>query len=501
MRENEPLVLSAANLNIIEKNLDYLASGLGNVKDNLQTMDSKVNQVTNSVQSVEEEIKKFMVEIKGNTVVSNARQSIMMDQNELNKKYGHYDNVRRKVTGIFQATDIEGLKRSTIENIGEQVLIDTPDYWLAPALVAISSWFNNRQDLAYRALMEAMRRNDEKTSLLLFLIHLRANRVSGANKWLKRYLEMQDPAKMENKVITILDAAVSGILDISSRKMCYDIFSRWYSELNAQPGYKDNQIERWSKYIDSFLTEDITSDFSLIDEYTLESAKIRRTINMTSAVKKFYESIKNTIEQTNKQYFSKTVVIDKIINDLVFDYENEELELRKNIAKNRLIVEHNGDIDISLKEYEKSELAYKEINDFFNHISNVTILSKDLLKSTNAQKFSIAFAKDWILAAFNNTFSDTTIQNSNITIKIDNWTGITIDGSNEKELISDLYKYIDEKNYDNIRSVHIIDNKMIIIIIALIVVTAALIIFHIPYFIILILWIISLILFTYLGYM
>ena len=33
-----------------------------------------------------------------------------MSQEELNKQYGHYDNVRRKINGIFQATDINAVK-------------------------------------------------------------------------------------------------------------------------------------------------------------------------------------------------------------------------------------------------------------------------------------------------------------------------------------------------------------------------------------------------------
>ena len=43
---------------------------------------------SDSVKTIEDEIKNFMVEIRGSTIVSNAKQSIMMSQEELNKQYG-----------------------------------------------------------------------------------------------------------------------------------------------------------------------------------------------------------------------------------------------------------------------------------------------------------------------------------------------------------------------------------------------------------------------------
>ena len=120
MSNNQAVVMSAANLDIIENNLGQLAKNIGSVSVNVEQVDNKVNKVTDSVKTIEDEIKNFMVEIRGSTIVSNAKQSIMMSQEELNKQYGHYDNVRRKINGIFQATDINAVKKSTIENISEQ---------------------------------------------------------------------------------------------------------------------------------------------------------------------------------------------------------------------------------------------------------------------------------------------------------------------------------------------------------------------------------------------
>ena len=93
--KEEAVVLKAANLDILEDNLNILSKNLGNLSDNMNSVDTKVNTVTDTVKTLEEEIKNFMYEIRESTIVSNAKESILVAENELEKKYGHYNDVRR----------------------------------------------------------------------------------------------------------------------------------------------------------------------------------------------------------------------------------------------------------------------------------------------------------------------------------------------------------------------------------------------------------------------
>ncbi len=87
------------------------------------------------------------------------------------------------------------VKKDTISNATEELMISTPDYWLAPCLVALAAWINNQPELAERALKEGIKRNDEKTSLFFALICRRADRKGAALKWTQRYLANQTPIK------------------------------------------------------------------------------------------------------------------------------------------------------------------------------------------------------------------------------------------------------------------------------------------------------------------
>ena len=249
------LAISAANLDILERSLQDLATNLGGVNrhvgevtNHIYDVENNMKNVTDKVITLEEEIKAFMLEIRESSIVSNARQTILMDQAELDKKYGYYDEVRRKISGILQSTDIKAVLKSTVLNISENTMINAPYFWLAPALVSLCAWYLDDKELANKALNEAIKRDDEKTSLLFSLIHLRAGRVDTSVKWLDRYLSMQDPSKMEAKIITVIDAITNGNFGNDAVNLFLNKVNDWVIELESTPNVKNEQIERWKKF-------------------------------------------------------------------------------------------------------------------------------------------------------------------------------------------------------------------------------------------------------------
>ena len=304
------LAISAANLSTLENNLQVLANNIGTVSQNVHTVNGQidavqgqVDSVQNEVKSLEEEIKIFMQEIKQGTAISNARQTILMAEAEYTKKYSHRDEVRRRVNGLLQSVDINAIKKSTIENISEETIVNTPDYWLAPALVSLCAWYTDNKPLAEKALKEAMNRDDEKTSLLFCLVHLRANRIETSLKWLNRYLSMQDPTKMENKIITILDAITSGIFGPIAKKRCLEKINEWILELNNYNELKNIQIDRWERYFREQLTTLDENEFPYIMKYVEESKIVKDIIEVSTTQENILHDFKSIMNEEN---YSKT---------------------------------------------------------------------------------------------------------------------------------------------------------------------------------------------------
>ena len=55
-----------------------------------------------------------------------AETRLVKIRQELEKKYGHYDLVRRTTTGILQADDLGIVKKDTISSATEELMISTP---------------------------------------------------------------------------------------------------------------------------------------------------------------------------------------------------------------------------------------------------------------------------------------------------------------------------------------------------------------------------------------
>lgn len=465
--------ISAANLSTLENNLQVLANNIGTVSQNVNTVnghinevEGQVNTVKNDVKSLEEEIKAFMLEIKQGTVVSNARQTILMASDEYNKKYGHRDEVRRRVNGLLQSVDINAIKKSTVENISEETIINTPDYWLAPALVSLCAWYTNNKPLAEKALKEAMARDDEKTSLLFCLVHLRANRNQTAMKWLNRYLSMQDPTKMESKIITVLDAITNGVFGNDAKKSCLEKVNSWMLELNSYGDIKKTQIDRWERYFREQVESVDENEFPYIVKYVKEKDIVMDAISTSLAQKNVLKDFKNIMNEKQYNKSSSVNKIDNLLHMLVFNYDKEELQLKRDIQKNKHIIEENGDMTKALKEFEKTSIALENENNFYNHITNIAIANNTINAELNTKKLAIALSKNSIIEGYSKIASISSIDMlPDLNITINDWTGITKNGNNEEELLTNLDNHLEELFHEEVYSVHLFNIKMLIAII------------------------------------
>ena len=150
--------ISSANLSAIENGLRAINNNLGTLNNNIEVVDRNVDTVNNNVKVVYDEIGALardfhnfvQLQVRANAL-SKAQQRIIQIRQEMEKRFGHYDIVRRTTTGILQADDIGIVKKDTISNATEELMISTPGYWLAPCLVALAAWSNDQPELAERA--------------------------------------------------------------------------------------------------------------------------------------------------------------------------------------------------------------------------------------------------------------------------------------------------------------------------------------------------------------
>ena len=428
------------------------------VNSNIKEMEGQIQKVSTDFNVLQDEMKKSLLDNKRNTILLNARQSLMMLQNEYDKKYSNRDYIRRKVIGILQSGDLNTIRSSTMETIGEEALINNPDYWLAPALLSLCAWYNNKKDLANRALNEALHRNAEMTSMLLCFIHLRAGRINTATRWLNKYLDMQVPREIDNKISLIIDALTSGIFPQNMQMITLTRIDKWLKELDNYDEYKDiykKELDIWTDYLKETKINTSNSQFGYISDFIENGKEKINFISNLNNISLIGSNIKNIIDKKDEYEESYTNKIDKLITRLIFSHDDKEENLKIEMFKNKCLIDCYGNDEEANIIYNKKKEFIKNYNDLYSQLTRIAIYDEEVYP--NSKKLAISLLGFFITTSYKDILNyDNIINEESKIINLDNIKLETIDGSNEVDLIKTLYSEKD-KIYDE----YIKNNKLI----------------------------------------
>ena len=148
-------IANAINLAPLERRLDKVAAATDRIERELTQTNSSLTQVTSELNELTQELnglkasfERFMEDSKRATTLQKAATELIRVRQELEQNFGSYKVVRETMLGVLQATDLALVKKTTISFVTEELMLSTPDYWLAPCLVAVAAWIGNDRDLA-----------------------------------------------------------------------------------------------------------------------------------------------------------------------------------------------------------------------------------------------------------------------------------------------------------------------------------------------------------------
>ncbi len=431
----EDYAISYANLKYIENNLNAINSNLEVVNSGVDVVNDNVKVVYNEVEALAQEFHDFVqLQMRANRKQV-AHTELVRIRQELEKKFGHYDIVRRTTTGILQADDLGIVKKDTISTATEELMISTPNYWLAPCLVALAAWINNQPELAEKAVKEGIKRNDEKTSLFFALICRRADRKSASLKWTQRYLANQDEENLDRKTIIILDAFASGLLGADSEGVVSKQMTQWLEHLADKPGFVEQQTTQWSEAINLKRKPLKKEVYPYLRKYSRTWPVLQDIMEGAYLHAEILDYFIQIFEQEASTDALK-VQLDEILTSLVTDFDDEELPLRKEEKFNQFIIDFDGDEKRARSNMNIEQSAFETHKDFTQLLTDAAMKPESSHSSVSTQKFAIALSKDWITNAYN----DVTAQNrmkipNEIEINVDTFNDKTTDGQNEQELL------------------------------------------------------------------
>lgn len=435
----EALTISAANLDVIEKNLGAVADELTGVITNVNSVNNEVNKVQERVEDLNSEVKGLVKEIRETTIISNARQAIMYNNSLIEKKYGYYDDVRRTTESLLGAIESSKINRNSILSLREEILLRNPNYWLTNALVALISWLDNDKENTDKEVLNALKKDPAKTSIFFSLINLKLNRMNASLHWLQNYLESESPLELDKNFIVILDLISTGSYGDEAKELIINKLAEWLQKLNGENSIKNKQISIWQDFIQQYEREAIK--MSYLENYSPDIDILKRNLAISGSYTSIEEYLDNLIysEKSNKK-------IDDILADLIYEYEEKEQIYQNDNLKNQLIIACNGDTEKANELYKKEESTTNNKQDLLSLLTNIIIYKDHYSVSNETIKIAISLVKKYLIEALNKTKES--IIKEPIAIKINNFNTKSIDGTNLDEVKQDLELYLNKEFQD-----------------------------------------------------
>lgn len=444
--------MSTAERIIQVADLTYITKSLHSLNKDIEAVSSQVSDVGNVLSNTRSELKRLedaflrfvAADLKAKELSLAETRQVKIRQ-ELETTYGYYAEVRRQATGILQAADVNVVRNETIKAATESLMLSAPRYWLAPALVALAAWLSDHAELARRALAEAIRRDDEKTSLFFALVSRRAGRGEACRTWLDRFFGMQDPTSLDRQSVILVDAVASGIFGGEIRLQCTRRIESWIDELSEQAGFVETQRRQWT---DGLLTKMPTPDrsdkYSHLSRFSPTWPRLNESMNQAATHEVVLKHFQGIFDGALPSAKSIGVAVDGLLDTLVSQFDDEELPLRRDDRLNQLIINESGDRQAAERRQALENAALDERVSFTQLLTNAA-MNPELSKATRAtQRYAIALSRAWIRDAHDDLSA--TFRNAvpaEAEVAIEGWAGNTRGGENERELLAGLGAHLD----------------------------------------------------------
>ncbi|GAA2959978.1 hypothetical protein [Microbacterium schleiferi] len=287
----------------------------------------------------------YVNEARRTAIVQRAETKLSGLKDDLEREYGHYQAVRRTSIGILQAFDVGNVSNHTVTQVSEELMIQTPRYWLAPALVALAAWSKDNEEIAKISVEEAFRRDPRKTSMFFALVLRRQGREELAVRWLKHYLRGQDPRGLGRHFAVIFESLAQGAFGPAGAQFAGDQLVSWMEQLRQDPELVDKQVQDWRSYAEVsglFLHDD---EYPNLRSFCPEWPLLKELIEASSSLPVLIDHFRKIHEGVFAAQGGTIDQLDELLEQLVTNYDEEELPLRRDIAMQEAIIEQDGDLD------------------------------------------------------------------------------------------------------------------------------------------------------------
>lgn len=429
----------------VEERLDVLRHDVARIDLRFDSLAEEQHETHERVEQIYAELCEFVAADRRAKELQRALTEIVRVRQELDKKFGRFDLVRGAAVGILQASSLELVRKNTLHGMAEELMTNTARYWLPPALLALSAWIIDDRPLAERGIAEALLRDDRKTSLFFALVCRRAEREAATTRWLSRYFQNQNPLAIDREVVVMLDALAYGVFGGNALTKCSEVIQRWLGELEAHPGFRDEQHRRWMEKLEVMTPQQRAHDYPAL-RHSPTAPQLLASLSAARRHQVVHDFFASLFTGELVIPARMEAAVDDLLDSLVSHFDDVELPLRREERLLHLVKEEQGDRTAAEHRYSAESEAMNETLSFAALLANAAMNPEQMNATRAAQRYAVSRSRQWILAAHTDLVTqDRARIPTRVELAIGSWTGSSIDGSEEEQLRVELNGHYEQR--------------------------------------------------------
>ena len=242
----------------------------------------------------------------------------------------------------------------------------------------------------------------------------------------------------------LLQAYLSGLfgMDKELEFQANSVVQKWIRTLNANSEIQNKLADMYYNYI-SNMSPSAECSYNALDDYSECYSQICTSYQNVSKYEKLIENVEGTNveleEQTDENYQAR---VDKVLNDLIATFDEEEQKLINEKKYYETIMLHNGDVEEAKIDFNEQQ----RVNTNFNigaQMIRWAVYSKSEEINVHVRKFALQNTKEWYLQAVERWNKN--LQEEfplDYPLSIDVWKGVS-NGKDGEELEKDMRDYYD----------------------------------------------------------
>lgn len=419
-------------------------------------VDVKIDSVNTSTASIRattdriyDSISKFKTDMIQNEEKQIAHENILRIDQILKEQFKDYEAIRKTVMGVVRDFDINLVRNSTIQELSEELWITNSRYWLSYVLIAITAWINNYPDIAKNALSEGVRRDNVKGTLFFCLMNLRFGRNDVAKQWLLEYIKILEPTRLQQESAVLLQSYINGIFgtDKELENEVNKIIRGWVNVLHMEKETSSEMVRAYQSFIQNQASP-VSCEYPALAQYCTNVNDVASSycnVAKYETLIQFVKSFQVEVEQQTKENYKSRV--DKILIQLISNYDKEELELKNQQTYFKMIINNGGRVDVAEQQFEEQNKLQPEGYNVGSQMVKWALYDENGQTDIHVRKFGLQNTRIWFSEAIENWATKLQEERPlDFTLKIDRWSGVS-NGADDTEQIENMKSFYENNKF------------------------------------------------------